>query len=200
MAKLPELISKENVTNFLESFDAFMTDCDGVLWSGDEVLNEANIVINKLLELGKKVFLLTNNSTKSREEYAKKCSKLGFNVTKENIVSSAYVAALHLQQLDFKKKVYLLGTTGIAQELDAVGVEHFGSGPEPLLGKSFDLIDLVELDPEVGAVVVAFDPYFCLPKLLKAASYVNAVPGCLFLASNTDECFPFKGCALTYPG
>ncbi|KAF2343741.1 hypothetical protein FHG87_025503, partial [Trinorchestia longiramus] len=39
MAKLPELISKENVTNFLESFDAFMTDCDGVLWSGDEVLN-----------------------------------------------------------------------------------------------------------------------------------------------------------------
>ncbi|KAA0183549.1 hypothetical protein HAZT_HAZT005053 [Hyalella azteca] len=162
-----------------------------VLWSGDTVLNNANIVINKLISLGKQVFLLTNNSTKSRDDYVEKCVKLGFNVTKENIVSSAYVLALHLQQLGFEKKVYMMGTTGLAKELDAV---------DPLFGKTFEMIDLVVLDPEVAAVVVAFDPYFCLPKILRAASYVKSVPGCLFLASNTDESFPFKGSNLTYPG
>ena len=51
----------------------------GVLWNGGDVIKDANAVVNKLQELGKKVFLVTNNSTKSRDEYVAKCAKLGFN-------------------------------------------------------------------------------------------------------------------------
>lgn len=69
-----------------------------------------------------------------------------------------------------------------------------------MVGGPFELVQSVKLDPEVGAVVVAFDCHISLPKILKASSYVNAVPDCLFLASNTDECFPVQGTDLTYPG
>ena len=51
------------------------------------MIKDANAVVNKLQELGKKVFLVTNNSTKSRDEYVAKCAKLGFNC---NAVSDTY--------------------------------------------------------------------------------------------------------------
>lgn len=52
----------------------------GVLWAGDEVIGTANKTLNLLQKLGKKVFLVTNNSTKSREDYVAKCEKLGFDI------------------------------------------------------------------------------------------------------------------------
>lgn len=54
----------------------------GVLWSGDNIIGQANDALNKLRSLGKKIFYVTNNSTKSREEYVKKCEKLGFIASK----------------------------------------------------------------------------------------------------------------------
>jgi phosphoglycolate phosphatase len=49
------------------------------------VINSSNKVINRLLEMNKKVFFITNNSTKTREELAEKAKTMEFNV---GIVSS----------------------------------------------------------------------------------------------------------------
>lgn len=54
----------------------------GVLWVGDSVIGRANEAINKLRALGKKVFYVTNNSSRSRDEYVAKFEKLGFIASK----------------------------------------------------------------------------------------------------------------------
>ncbi|XP_042215564.1 glycerol-3-phosphate phosphatase-like [Homarus americanus] len=197
--KFPQLVERSHVKEFLDSFDIVLTDCDGVLWCANAPIGKANEALNQLRALGKKIFYVTNNSSKSREEYAQKCKKLGFIADKEEIVCTAYVTALYLKQKNFNKKVYIVGASGITQELDNVGIAHTGIEPEPFSGDVFDLKDTLKLDPEVGAVTVGLDPYISFPKVMRAASYLSD-PDCLFIATNTDEKFPLSSSNLVMPG
>lgn len=199
MPQMPKIIDQTCLRAFLNSFDNVLTDCDGVLWSGDNIIGRANDAVNKLRSLGKKIFYVTNNSTKSRDEYVKKCEKLGFIASKEEIVSSSFVMAQYLKQQGFNKKVYVVGTSGMTAELDNVGIAHTDIGPEPLTVSPFKLPETMELDPEVGAVAVGFDADFSFPKLMRAASHLEDQE-CLFIATNTDERFPITDSKLVFPG
>jgi ribonucleotide monophosphatase NagD (HAD superfamily) len=50
------------------------------LWLYNNVIEGSNTVINRLLDMGKKVYFITNNSTKTREELAEKARVMNFNV------------------------------------------------------------------------------------------------------------------------
>lgn len=69
------------VSTWFDSFDTVMTDCDGVLWVGAEPISGSPEMINRFRDLGKRVFFVTNNSTKHRREYKTKLDKLGFGGT-----------------------------------------------------------------------------------------------------------------------
>ncbi|XP_029643471.1 4-nitrophenylphosphatase [Octopus sinensis] len=118
----------------LAHVDTFLFDCDGVLWRHLEPIPGASDTVKKLKKLGKNVLFVTNNSTKSRKAYCIKFSQLGFEVKESEIISTAYVAALYLHECNFKGKVYLVGSKGIADELDNFGIQHtevgIGSPPE----------------------------------------------------------------------
>ncbi|KAK8742003.1 hypothetical protein OTU49_002052, partial [Cherax quadricarinatus] len=106
-----------------------------------------------------------------------------------------YIVAQYLKEINFTKKVYLVGSPGLAQEIQKVGIQCIGVGPERIEGSIYNAMahsSTLGLDPNVGAVVVGFDREFNYDKLVRATSYL-ADPDCLFLATNLDEKYKVTG-------
>lgn len=154
--------------------------------------------MNRFKEIGKKIYFCTNNSTKTRKELLVKAVDMGFNITEDEIISTAHSAAAYLKGINFQKKVYVIGSEGITKELDAVGIDHNKVGPDVLPTTFAEYISKhLKLDENVGAVMVGFDEHFSFPKMTQAASYLHN-PDCLFIATNTDERFPMPN--MVIPG
>ncbi|HIH44588.1 MAG TPA: HAD-IIA family hydrolase, partial [Candidatus Methanoperedenaceae archaeon] len=94
----------------------YFVDLDGVVYRGSELIEGAD---RKLLELrGKgKVIFLTNNSTKSRREYALKLNRMGIPCDETDIVTSSYAAALYITGNFGRSRVYPVGEYGLTYEL-----------------------------------------------------------------------------------
>lgn len=147
--------------------------------------------------LGKKVVFVTNNSTKSRQDYQKKLAGLGIPSEVEEIFASAYSSAIYISRIlklpAGKNKVFVLGESGIESELATEGVPFLG-GTDPNLRRDitqadFDgMADGSALDPEVGCVLAGLDFHVNYLKLSMAYQYLAR--GAKFLATNTDSTFP----------
>ncbi|KAJ8413656.1 hypothetical protein AAFF_G00081630 [Aldrovandia affinis] len=180
------------IKELLDSVESVLFDCDGVIWRGDQAIAGAPEVINSLKKNGKRVFFVTNNSTKTRKMYADKLAKMGFNATEDEVFGTAYCSAMYLKSVSkLKGKVYLIGSNAMKEELLNVGIEEVGTGPDPITGVQIDWAN-VPLDPEVKAVVVGFDEHFSYMKLNRALQYLSN-PECLLIGTNTDTQLPLEG-------
>ncbi|KAL0353334.1 UNVERIFIED_CONTAM: Phosphoglycolate phosphatase 2 [Sesamum angustifolium] len=97
-------LTPQTTANLLDSVDAFLFDCDGVIWKGDALIDGVSDTLDTLRALGKKLVFVTNNSTKSRRQYAKKFHSVGISVSEDEIFSSSFAAAMYLKVIDFPKE------------------------------------------------------------------------------------------------
>ncbi|KAJ9263156.1 hypothetical protein DTO271D3_4441 [Paecilomyces variotii] len=197
----------EGIKDFLDRFDVFLFDCDGVLWSGDHVFPGTAETLNMLRSKGKRVVFVTNNSTKSRKDYKKKLDGLQIPSTVEDIFSSSYSSAIYISRIlnlpENKRKVFVLGETGIEQELASENIPYIG-GTDPAYNREFKpedykLIaagDSSLIDPEVGVVLAGLDFHVNYLKLALAYHYIRR--GAVFLATNIDSTLPNTG--TLFPG
>ena len=134
------------------------------------------------------MFFVTNNSTKSRKGYKKKFDSLGLDVPAEEIFSSSFAAAAYLENTNFKatgKKIYVIGEIGICEELDLIDVPWVGgpddAGKQPDMGPGGKM----EVDRDVGAVIVGFDRTINYYKIQYAQLCINEHDS-KFIATNLD--------------
>lgn len=146
---------------------------------------------------GKKTIFVTNNSTKSRQEYLQKLTKLGIPADVEDIFGSSYSSAIYISRIlnlpKGKDKVFVIGEVGIEKELESEGVSFIG-GTDPsyrrdITPKDFEgLADGSLLDPEVGVVLAGLDFHFNYLKTAHGLHYLKR--GAKFLATNRDSTLP----------
>ena len=123
------LSKTEELQQLLDKTDNFLFDCDGVIWEGDHLIENVDKVLKHLRALGKRIWFVTNNATKSRASNKAKFDKMGIQCSVDEIFSSAYASAAYLKHvLNFPsdKKVYVIGEKGVEEELDSVGIKHCG--------------------------------------------------------------------------
>ncbi|ODV76684.1 p-nitrophenyl phosphatase [Suhomyces tanzawaensis NRRL Y-17324] len=193
--------SRDKAQEIIDKYDYFLFDCDGVIWRGDHILPKVAETLDLLKKNNKTVLFVTNNSTKSRDDYLGKFEKIGISgITKDEVFGSSYASAVYIEkilQLPKDKKVWVLGEAGIEKELQELGYTTIG-GTDPRLtadGVTFDPDHelLNNLDKDVGAVIVGLTMNLNYLKLSITMQYLikdnKSIP---FIATNIDSTFPTK--------
>jgi HAD superfamily hydrolase (TIGR01450 family) len=115
----------------IKSIRVFLFDLDGTLCVGKEnprYLGGKQLV-KKLNDLGRKTFILTNDSTHLREEIHRNLTKLGFSFAIDEVLTASYLTASYLTERFGNASFYLIGESGLRQELEAAG-HHASAEPE----------------------------------------------------------------------
>ena len=154
-------------------YSAYILDLDGTVFLGNALLPTAGETITTLRSLGRRTVFLSNNPTRTREEYVAKLNRLGVPVTGDDIIHSSQVMANFLQRRMPGARLFVVGEEPLKAELQAAGFE------------------LCEDPARIDAVIASFDRTFVYRKLQIAFDAIRA--GARFYATNADRFCPVPG-------
>ncbi|KAI1546285.1 hypothetical protein PtrSN001C_002888 [Pyrenophora tritici-repentis] len=131
-------------------------------------------------------------------DYKKKFDKLGIPAEVDEVFGSSYSAAVYIARIlklpAPKNKVFVLGESGVEQELESEGVPYIG-GTDPAYRRDFRQPEDFEaiangslLDPDVGVVLTGLDFHSNYLKTAIAFQYLQR--GAIYLATNIDSTLP----------
>jgi HAD superfamily hydrolase (TIGR01457 family) len=156
-----------NSTSELRNKKLFLFDMDGTIYEEDTLFDGTNELLETITQIGGRYVFITNNSSKSVEDYIEKIDRLGVKADYSNFFTSSQATALYLEREYKGKKIYCQGTKSFVDELSASGIR---------------ITENVEEDVEV--VVVGFDTELTSEKLRKTCKLLQRdIP---FIATNPD--------------
>ncbi len=154
-------------------YDAYIFDLDGTVYLGDALLPTAGETIEQLREMGRRTVFLSNNPTRTREEYAAKLTRLGLPTPVTDVVNSSFVMVDFLNRRLPGAKLFVVGEQSLCDELSRAGFV------------------LTNEAAQVDAVIASFDRTFDYRKLQIAFDAINN--GARFFATNADRYCPVPG-------
>lgn len=160
---------------FLEFFDQFIFDLDGVLYIGDQITPHAKAVVNELRSHNKTVTFITNNPTKSAKQYSEKLNILGIDAKENEIVTSCQ-AVNYFLRTEFsnieEQRVYVAGSDYLKYQIRKTGARMIDA-------QDCHIADIV--------IVGSHDEFNY--KEIRSAS-IAVQKGAFFLATNNDRFYP----------
>lgn len=154
----------------LRETDVFLLDLDGTLYLDETPIGNVAQTLRSLRRLGKRLVFLTNNSSKTEEEYRRKLTRIGLLEEGDVVYTSGMATVSYLKKHHAGKRVYLLGTEALRNEFSAAGIV------------------LVEDSPEV--CVLAYDVELTFAKIRAFDAFLKR--GAEFLATHPDDVCPTK--------
>jgi|AntDeeMetagen681_2_1112603.scaffolds.fasta_scaffold05816_1 HAD superfamily hydrolase (TIGR01450 family) len=153
---------------FVDQYDSFLLDMDGVVHVGDSAVPGAVDAIRELRDRGKTVRFVTNNSRASRETLVEDLRGFGIDADPEDVVSAAWATAEYLAEQDVEA-VSLVGGEGFAEMVRGHGI--------------------AVRDENVDAVVVGHDHTIDYDDLERATQLIYE-EGTDLVAANADGWYP----------
>lgn len=146
-------------------------DMDGTIYLDEQLFEETKPFLRTLEELGVGYSFITNNNSRSRQEYCGVLAKMGLSVPANSLVTSAHATASYLEtHFPQVRRPYVLGMAGLVDDMKLSGLNHTEDAPD--------------------AVVVGFDRNLTYDKLCQAAYWITT--GLPYLATHPDKICPTK--------
>ena len=156
-------------------YDAYLFDLDGTIYLGDELLPGAERTVRTLKERGKVVRFLSNNPTKSPEQYAQKLVRLGIPATVDDITTSIVTTLWWLRTHHPNAVLFPIAEEPLCAALVEAG---------------FELSD----DPKrIDIVIASYDRTFTYSKLQIAFDALWFYKRAILIQTNPDRFCPFPG-------
>lgn len=112
----------DDLREILKKTKLFLFDLDGTLYLGNKLFPFSKPLLGEIRRLGKKYLFITNNSSKSSNDYATKLRKLGIEAEVDEFITSGRVTSRYLQAHYMGQKVYLSGTRSLTDEFKKDGI------------------------------------------------------------------------------
>ena len=142
----------------------FLLDMDGTFYLGGRLAEGALRFVEVARRQGRDFLFLTNNSSKDRQEYAEKITRLGLPIPPDKVLTSGEATALYLRRSHPGARVFVVGTPALEAEFRAGGFHLTADAPE--------------------FAVLGFDTTLTYAKLWRLCELVRA--GVPYLATHPD--------------
>lgn len=161
--------------DFENSFDHFVFDLDGVIYSGEKTIGNSPRVLEALRKNKKEIRFITNNPSRSPSEYAEKLKGLGIRSHDSEFVTSPMATVSMIRESLSSNKwktVFIAGSDYLKNEVRKTGLVEV-SGNDSL---GADL------------VVIGSHPGFNLEEIKTASMAIGN--GSDFIGTNADFFYP----------
>ncbi|ASN04875.1 TIGR01457 family HAD-type hydrolase [Virgibacillus necropolis] len=152
----------------MKEYQGYLVDLDGTMYKGNERIYAAKEFVEFLKGKGLPHLFLTNNSSRTQLEIAKKLNDMDIPATENHVFTSSMATASYIANLNKDGRVYVIGERGLHEALRDKG--------------------LVITDENPDFVVVGIDREITYEKLAKACLFVRN--GAVFVSTNSDKAIP----------
>lgn len=164
----------------LSDTELFLFDMDGTLWLGNRLFTFTKELLSTIKEAGKRYLFITNNSSKSTEDYVKKLASFGIEASPEDFMTSAEATAFYLTKEFRDTTFYVCGTKSLKAEFARQGIKMTDDADLAegvVLGFDTEL-DFKKLH-DVSRILCTRDvPYYATNPDLVCPTEFGSVPDC----------------------
>ena len=149
----------------------FLLDMDGTIYLDDRLFPGVLPFLEALGEAGGRHLFLTNNSSRSADDYVRRLEGMGVPARREDFLTSVDALIAHLRGRPPYRRCYAFGTAGFRRQLAEAGI--------PVTDRR---------EEDVDCLLIGFDTELTFRKLEDACILLNR--GVDFIAANPDWVCP----------
>ena len=152
----------------------FLFDMDGTIYMEGKLFGGVLELLEKIVKKGGRYVFITNNSSKSFDDYIEKLSRMGITCNEDNFFTSTQASCALLKDRFPNKLVYAQGTQSFIKELKTNGISV-----------------TTKYEDDIDAVIVAFDIELTGEKM-RTTSEVLTKKDVPYYATNPDWVCPVE--------